>query len=201
MHFRIITYKGNIMTTSTSIAASAVKARKPSAKALKGAKPVDTVLVPATETNQVEESQQAPSTVIGFALQQLTTPVVVEKVAPTPEELAAYQVEMAALAARFPNVVAAKPAKIPRAPKDEKNGITHPAAGTKCALVWQVADENTTSTTPAAIAQLKADVRLYSMNEHTIKTQYARWRQYHGVTGRVTVSKASTVVMTHDGNP
>lgn len=88
-------------------------------------------------------------------------------------------------------------AKAPKAPKqtkisrnrDEKNGIVAPGADTACGAVWAICGK---------LAQ-KGDVvrsqvlelgQAQKINPATIATQYARWRAYNGITGRIVAPKA-----------
>lgn len=71
--------------------------------------------------------------------------------------------------------------------RDTKNNITRPGPGTKTGFIWDKADEITAANkgSPASIEQLKLHPEVKHFNDHTIRTQYARWRQYNGVVGRV----------------
>lgn len=80
----------------------------------------------------------------------------------------------------------AKADKAAAADKDAKNGITRPADGTKCGRIWTAADQISASQhTIAAIAVVKHHELVKGIPEATIKTQYARWRQYNGIKGRL----------------
>lgn len=83
----------------------------------------------------------------------------------------------------------AKPAVKEAAPRgrkpnpDAQNGVAPPAAKTASALVWEVADklhakgeQPVPSVVVEQVQKKKAD-----MNVATIKTQLARWRQFHGM--------------------
>lgn len=66
---------------------------------------------------------------------------------------------------------------------DAMNGVSPPAAKTASALVWEVADkihakgdQPVPSTVIEQVQKKNAD-----MNPATIKTQLARWRQFHGM--------------------
>lgn len=76
--------------------------------------------------------------------------------------------------------------KAPAADKDAKNGITRPADGTKCGRIWAAADQISASQhSIAAIAVVKHHELVKNIPDATIKTQYARWRQYNGIKGRL----------------
>ncbi len=68
----------------------------------------------------------------------------------------------------------------------EQNGITRPKADTLCGKVWATLDEiSRKNGAPASITEAKAHATLAAVNDATVRTQYARWRKYFGVTGRV----------------
>lgn len=66
------------------------------------------------------------------------------------------------------------------------NGITRPSAGTICADVWELAEAMTASmgrTVP--LAALVDAAKEQGINQFTARTQYACWRKFNGITGRV----------------
>lgn len=66
------------------------------------------------------------------------------------------------------------------------NGITRPSAGTICADVWELAEAMTASmgrTVP--LAALVDAAKEQNINQFTARTQYACWRKFNGITGRV----------------
>lgn len=98
---------------------------------------------------------------------------------------AAFQAELEALKKKFGVSVEVK-VKPAKADKRVQNGITHPAAGTLCCKIWDAADEISKKTHGvAAAAAVREHPGVAGIAEATVKTQYARWRQYHGVTGRL----------------
>jgi len=159
----------------------------------------------AQERREREERRAIqPDQAHAFVAQHLAAPVVPDGADPlhrTPEQVAAeFKQKMEEAAANVakelgisdPNAVTqllqGQAPQPPRPAKLTRNNITRPASGTLTGTVWDVADEISKShpgTTPATIAEIKADSRIRGMNDHTIKTQYARWRAYHGVRGRV----------------
>lgn len=102
---------------------------------------------------------------------------------------------------------AALPVVTPRAPvitkieknRPESNGVKRPSAGTLCAQVWDMAssmsniaegmdgvknsmqDHNQVPTLSAVVKACEA----VGINKFTARTQYARWRVFHGITGRI----------------
>jgi hypothetical protein len=171
--------------------------------------------VPA-EQRQGERRQQQDNVRAQFAPQQLAAPAAhaPELQAGNPEQdveaakQKAFEEAVKALATTMgvqvpAQLTAPQPAqRAQRADKQQQNNITRPQAGTKTGLVWDVADEITHKKgDAAAIAEVRADQRLRQHNEHTLKTQYARWRQYHGIKGQITAApkgQAAPEVQTED---
>lgn len=66
---------------------------------------------------------------------------------------------------------------------DAQNGVAPPAAKTTSALVWEVADKihaNGGHPVPSAVIE-QVQKKNAEVNTSTIKTQLARWRQFHGM--------------------
>lgn len=75
-----------------------------------------------------------------------------------------------------------KPGRKPN--PDAQNGVSPPNAGTASAAVWAVCDKlaaksESGTPTPAAVIE-EVTKKNPDMNPATIKTQIARWRQFHG---------------------
>lgn len=155
----------------------------------------------AAETEQAQH-RRASDQAMANIVQTMTTPAVpaTSPTSPTspvalqtPVEVAAeFASELEKLAARFGmplaavNVGGAKTARAPKADRERRNDITRPGATTVCGKIWAAADDllaKGTLTVPA----LKAYPGLKNINDHTLKTQYARWRQFNGVKGRQSV--------------
>lgn len=111
--------------------------------------------------------------------------------AATAEEIAAKQAaateakaaaKAAKAAAKVEAKAAAKAAK-ESAKMPKQNDVRRPKAGTTTGKVWGIFDElSAKSGAPAAIGDaLKAAT---GIPEATVRTQYARWRKFHGITGR-----------------
>jgi hypothetical protein len=197
------------MAKSTQTAAP--KAQTPAAvkaaatRAAKKAEQATKVLEKPAEQHDVTDEQRAAeaaqaqaNAVAQFAQSQMATPA-----AHTPEldqeaaKLAAFQEAVKALATASgidPSTILApvQPAaqgkgKSARADRLVQNGITRPASGTTTGKIWDLADKMSADAggQPVAIGTLRAHVELKQTNDHTIKTQYARWRQFHGIKGRV----------------
>lgn len=72
----------------------------------------------------------------------------------------------------------------------EQNGIRRPKPDTKCGRVWTLADELSAKFgQPTPIADLLTAAKAEGLNEGNVKAEYARWRKFFGVTGRVSLPK------------
>ena len=70
----------------------------------------------------------------------------------------------------------------------EQNGIRRPKPETETGKVWALADAISSSLgQPTPIANLLAQGQAAGLNDSTMRTQYARWRAFHGITGRVSL--------------
>ncbi len=70
-------------------------------------------------------------------------------------------------------------AKVPTAPREERNGVKRPAAGGKCAAVWDYLDKH-----PKASPK-EAQTALPKLNANNVSIETYSWRKFHGVTGRI----------------
>jgi hypothetical protein len=74
-----------------------------------------------------------------------------------------------------------------RVKQPEQNGIRRPAPGSKCARIWELADTmSQTLKQPVTIGALSEACKPEGLNDATIRTQYARWKGFYGITGRIT---------------
>lgn len=104
---------------------------------------------------------------------------------PTADAKAEFDRRVAELAKEM-GIQAKVTTKQPRSSGIVQNGITRPAPGTKCAVIFDLADKLSTEMNGVvAIATLKAREELKEFNDHTLKTQYQRWRKFHNVSGRL----------------
>ena len=77
----------------------------------------------------------------------------------------------------------------------EQNGIRRPKDNTETGKVWGLADAISASLgQPTPIANLLKAGQEQGLNDSTIRTQYARWRAFHGITGRVSLPVAVPAV-------
>lgn len=133
------------------------------------------------KVNKISARQRTPPPeqgqtvdVIGCFAQGADTPaepvVTTQAVDPAPAEAAAPAV--AELEAPKP----AMESKVPRAPRDQRNGITRPAAG-KCREVWDTLDALKAEGRELTFEVLRAAVDS-KIADATIRTQRHRWKQY-----------------------
>lgn len=77
------------------------------------------------------------------------------------------------------------------AKQPKQNDVRRPKAGTTTGKVWAIFDSLSQSTgAPALIGDAMKQVA-GSIPEATVRTQFARWRKFHGITGRA-VAPAAT---------
>ena len=68
--------------------------------------------------------------------------------------------------------------------RPEQNGLKRPSKGSICAIIWDTCDRITSEQgSHCTSAELFNSLQGY--NECTLRTQYARWRQFNGITGRL----------------
>ena len=68
--------------------------------------------------------------------------------------------------------------------RHEQNGLKRPSAGSTCAIIWDTCDRITNETEHTCTSAELFNA-LQGYNECTLRTQYARWRQFNGITGRL----------------
>lgn len=68
--------------------------------------------------------------------------------------------------------------------RPEQNGLKRPSTGSTCAIIWDTCDR-ITSETGHVCTSAELFNALQGYNECTLRTQYARWRQFNGITGRL----------------
>lgn len=138
------------------------------------------------------------SDVMAFSMQQLSVPT-----APQPKpvmdapaaaiskfneelELLKQKHNIPSSAGIVPQLVTPDTPPREKAAKVQRNGVTRPGENTLCGKIWAAADElSAASKSVASIAALKDHAATKGVNDHTIKTQYARWRLFNGIKGRM----------------
>ena len=72
----------------------------------------------------------------------------------------------------------------------EQNGVRRPKPETLCGKVWAEADRLSNALGQATPVRNLIDSMVpQGMNEGNIKAEYARWRKFNGITGRVALPK------------
>lgn len=75
----------------------------------------------------------------------------------------------------------------------EQNGIRRPGPDGLCGKVWTLADNLSASLGQAVpIANLLEAGVAQGLNPSNIRTEYARWKKFHGLTGRITAPEAAS---------
>lgn len=91
--------------------------------------------------------------------------------------------KMPAAPAPAPKKDAEKTSKVIEPNRPEQNGLKRPSKGSTCCIIWDTCDKLTSPEHTCTSAELFNALQGY--NECTLRTQYARWRQFNGVTGRL----------------
>ena len=110
-----------------------------------------------------------------------------EKESKKAEREAAKQAKIDAKAAAVAEREAAKAAK-EASRQPEQNGIRRPGPDGLCGQVWTLADNLSASLGQAVpIANLLEAGVAQGLNPSNIRTEYARWKKFHGLSGRITL--------------
>ena len=117
-------------------------------------------------TDEEIAESNAPSSLLAGLVSQITDPVV----APS--------------APVAPKTTPEKTGKTIEANRVEQNGLKRPSTGSTCALIWAACDR-ITSEKGSTCTSGELFAACNGLNECTLRTQYARWRQFNGVTGRL----------------
>jgi hypothetical protein len=84
-------------------------------------------------------------------------------------------------------------AKPPKVQMPESNGVRRPKPEGMCGKAWAAMDELSRNLgQPVPIATLIAHTNTLGLNEGNVRAEYARWRKFNGVTGRVSAPKADS---------
>lgn len=111
-----------------------------------------------------------------------------EKAAKNAEKTAKKEAEKAAKAEAKAAKQASKPAKVKREAMPEQNGVKMRRPGTSGARIWDAATGiSSNKGSPATIQEVLAACT--ADNENQVKCEYAAWRKYWGISGRVTAPK------------
>lgn len=96
------------------------------------------------------------------------------------------EAKLAAAKAEKEAAKAAKLAEKEASKMPEQNGVRRPKPETLCGKAWAVFDEvSAKNGAPASIKESLEVARPLGYNEGNVKCEYARWRKFHSITGRV----------------
>lgn len=108
------------------------------------------------------------------------------KAAAKEAEKAAKQAEKEAKAKEREEAKAAKAAEREANRMPEQNGIRRPKPDTKCGETWEIFDEISKRTgQPASINEALEVSRSKGRNDGNTRAEYARWRKFFGLSGRI----------------
>lgn len=83
-----------------------------------------------------------------------------------------------------------------------QHGVTRPKADTICGRAWAIYDAlSAAKGSAASIAEAKTNPVIVGMAEATVRTQYARWRKFYGVSGRIDAPKAPVAPVAAEPKP
>lgn len=83
-----------------------------------------------------------------------------------------------------PKKAVEKVGKIIEPNRPEQNGLKRPSKGSTCCIIWDTCDK-ITAQKESTCTSAELFNALQGYNECTLRTQYARWRQFNGITGRL----------------
>lgn len=68
----------------------------------------------------------------------------------------------------------------------EQNGIRRPKPDGLCGKAWAIFDQiSAKNGAPASIAESMEVAKADGQNEANVRAEYARWRKFHGISGRI----------------
>ena len=109
-----------------------------------------------------------------------------EKDAKKEADKAAKEAEKAAKAQEKIDAAAAAKAAKEANKMPENNGVRRPKPETLCGQAWAVFDEvSAKNGAPASIKESLEIAKARGLNEGNVRVEYARWRKFFGITGRV----------------
>lgn len=156
--------------------------------------------VPVTDENKAAHTEQlkAAKTAATAATKALKTANSdVDKAKKAVEKAEKKATEEADKAAKKAQADAEKAAKTQAAEQTkaasklpEQNGITRPKPDSQTGKAWAIFDQvSNKNGAPASIGETLPMATAQGINEATCRTQYARWRKFNGVAGRVDAPK------------
>jgi len=165
--------------TEEQIAAEAATAAKQAEKEAKVAAAAELKAAKAAERAAKKEAAEA-------AKADKKASVEAEKAAKAQAKLDAKAAKEAEKAAKAQAKLDAKAAKEAQR-QPEQNGVRRPGPDGLCGKVWGLADSLSAEMSQAVpIANLLKAGEEQGMNVSNIHTEYARWKKFHGLSGRIT---------------
>ena len=77
----------------------------------------------------------------------------------------------------------------------EQNGVRRPKPETLCGKAWAIFDSvSAKNGSPASIKESLEVARAQNLNEGNVKAEYARWRKFYAISGRVAAPEAAKPV-------
>ena len=108
-----------------------------------------------------------------------------KKAAKVAEKAAAEAKKEADKKAKLDAAAAASAAK-EAAKQPEQNGVRRPGPEGKCGQAWALMDSMSAAIqSPVAIGDLLVKSREAAMNDNMVRANYAAWKKFHGIAGRV----------------
>lgn len=72
----------------------------------------------------------------------------------------------------------------------EQNGVRRPKPATLCGQAWEIFDDiSRKNGAPASISEAMEIGKARELNEANMRAEYARWRKFHGISGRISAPK------------
>ncbi len=161
--------------TPEQIAANEAKAIAEAEKAAEKTAKAEARALAAAEKKAAKEAAAAEKKAVKEAA----------KAAKEAEKQAKLDAKAAAVAAKAAAKAAKEADKMP-----EQNGVRRPRPGTLCGKAWEIADNISAKLgSPAPISDVLEIAVAEGLNPGNVKAEYARWRKYYGITGRIVRAK------------
>lgn len=107
---------------------------------------------------------------------------------------AAKEAEKAAAKAAKEAKKAEAVAVVKRVQQPAQNGVRRPGPDGLCGRAWALFDSTSAALgMPTPIANVLDEAARQGLNAANVRTEYARWKKFHGLTGRITLPVAEPV--------
>ena len=78
----------------------------------------------------------------------------------------------------------------------EQNGVRRPGPDGACGKAWSIFDTMSAKLKqPVPIADALVEARVQTLNEANVRCEYARWKKFYGISGRVTKPEVAPVAV------